>query len=76
VLEAAMQGCPVIAADIPVLREAGRQWPCYIKPDSLPELIQAIDTFAQRETAQPFSRTWDDVALQLGTFLNMASRAQ
>lgn len=76
VLEAAMQGCPVIAADIPVLREAGRHWPCYIEPGCLPELIQAIDTVALREEAQPFSRTWDDVALQLGTFLNMASRAQ
>jgi len=76
VLEASMQACPVIAADIPVLREAGRHWPCYIEPGCLPELIQAIDTFAQRKTAQLFYRTWDDVALQLGTFLNMASRTQ
>lgn len=76
VLEASMQSCPVIAADIPVLREAGRQWPCYIEPGCLPELIQAIDTFSQRKTAQAFHRTWDDVALQLGSFLNMSSRAQ
>lgn len=76
VLEASMQGCPVIAADIPVLREAGRQWPCYIEPGCLPELIRTIDTFPQRQTAQAFSRTWDEVALQLGIFLNMASRVQ
>lgn len=76
VLEASMQSCPVIAADIPVLREAGRQWPSYIEPGSLPELIQAIDTFAQRKTAQAFHRTWDDVALQLGSLLIMSSPTQ
>lgn len=76
VLEAAMQACPVIAADIPVLREAGQQWPCYVQPGCLPELIQVIGTFAQRKTAQAFHRTWDDVALQLGNFLTMTSRAQ
>ena len=76
VLEAAMQSCPVIAADIPVLREAGRQWPSYIEPGSLPELIQVIDTFSQRKTAQAFHRTWDDVALQLGSLLIMSSPTQ
>lgn len=77
VLEATMQGCPVIASDIPVLREAGRHWPTFIEPGSLTELIQAIDTFPQREQVQAFHRTWDDVAQQLvGTFLNMPSRAQ
>ncbi|KFE57152.1 hypothetical protein IV01_05610 [Pseudomonas syringae] len=77
VLEAAMQGCPVIASDIPVLREAGRQWPTFIEPGSLNDLIQAIDTFPQREPVQAFHRTWDDVAQQLvGIFLNMPSRAQ
>ncbi|MGV8864875.1 MAG: glycosyltransferase family 4 protein [Pseudomonas sp.] len=76
VLEASMQGCPVIAASIPVLREAGRQWPHYIKPGCLPDLIQAIDTSSSRAKAQAFHRTWDEVALQLGSFLNMVSRAQ
>ncbi len=77
VLEAAMQGCPVIASDIAVLREAGRQWPTFIKPGSVSELIQALDTFPQREPVQAFHRTWDDVAQQLvGTFLNMPSRAK
>lgn len=76
VLEASMQGCPVIAADIPVLREAGRQWPHYIEPGCLSDLIEAIDTSPSRVKAQAFHRTWDDVALQLGSFLNMVSRAQ
>jgi glycosyltransferase involved in cell wall biosynthesis len=76
VLEAAMQGCPVIASDILVLREAGRHWPRFVAPDNLPELIQALYTLAQHEPAPAFHRTWDDVAQKLGTFLNMASRAQ
>lgn len=76
VLEASMQGCPVIASDIAVLREAGGQWPCFITPDSLPELIEAIDTGAWRTAQPPRQRTWDQVARQLGTFLNMANRAQ
>lgn len=75
VLEASMQGCPVIAADIAVLREAGRQWPHYIKPGSVPDLIQAIETSSSRAGAQAFHRTWHDVALQLGSYLNMASRS-
>ncbi|WP_392520065.1 glycosyltransferase family 4 protein [Pseudomonas putida] len=76
VLEASMQGCPVIASDIAVLREAGGQWPCFITPDSLPELITAIETDAWRTANPPAQRTWDQVARQLGTFLNMANRAQ
>jgi glycosyltransferase involved in cell wall biosynthesis len=76
VLEATMQTCPVIAADIPVLREAGGHWPFYVEPGCLPELIQIIGTFAQRKTAQAFHRTWDDVALKLRNFLTMTSRAE
>jgi len=76
VLEASMQGCPVIASDIPVLREAGQQWPCYIAHDSVPELIHAIENPTRHDTAQAVHRTWDDVAQQLGSFLNMASPAR
>ena len=76
VLEASMLGCPVIASDIAVLREAGGQWPCFITPDSLPELITAIETDAWRTANPPAQRTWDQVARKLGTFLNMVNRAQ
>ena len=63
-LEAAMQGCPVIAADIPVLREVGGDWPSYIVPDSaaLADLLQRPRTWSGR---MPQRREWDAVARRL-----------
>ncbi|MCK2097403.1 glycosyltransferase [Thauera aromatica] len=69
VLEAAMQQCPVIAADIPVLREAGMGWPEYVPLHDEAALRTAILRASRARSAQPPCRTWDSVARQLGEVL-------
>lgn len=69
VLEASMQACPVIASDISVLREAGKDWPCYINPSCIDGLIRAITSPSRTNNSKVNHRTWDDTALQLGSFL-------
>ncbi|WP_417539518.1 glycosyltransferase family 4 protein [Marinobacter sp.] len=71
VLEAAMEGCPVIASDIPVLREVGGSWPCYVPLDDPPALLQVLQQrrFARPDGAAPH-RTWHDAARRLVTILH------
>lgn len=66
VLEAAMLGCPVIASDIPVLRETGQNWPVYLDPASTTALEHALQTWPPQSPpgAAP-QRRWEDVARQL-----------
>ena len=64
VLEAAMQGCPVIATDIPVLREAGGDWPTYLPAD--PEaLFTRLESAPPVPPARPVQRKWSEVAGRL-----------
>lgn len=65
VLEAAHLGCPVITSDIPVLRETGGDWPCYIDPASPAALIAALLARTQPRPPAVPRRTWADVAGQL-----------
>lgn len=70
VLEARQLGCPVIATDIPVLRESGGDWPQYIPPDALPvQLPPALHQASARCAAStdPWSppRDWCHVACEL-----------
>lgn len=70
VLEAALQGCPVVASDIPVLREVGGRWPCYVPlgdPEALKDALEKR-LYARAGEVAP-SRTWGAVAQQLLTLL-------
>lgn len=69
ILEAAMQGCPVIASDIPVLREVGGDWPCYVPHADTAALIDAIGNLRRERSASPPVRTWSEVADALGALL-------
>lgn len=74
VLEAAMHGCPVICADIPVLREAGAAWPRYVAPQEAGELHAALLDPPTRHGQRPAPyRSWGQVAEQLGRFLRLES---
>ncbi len=64
VAEAAMLGCPVICADIPVLHEAGGAWPRYVEPDASRLFEILLDPPRRGQANQP-RRTWDQVAEQL-----------
>lgn len=70
VLEAAQQGCPVIASDIPVLREVGGEWPCYVPAGDPVALRMALQSrlYLRPEKPAP-SRTWAAVAQRLLSLL-------
>ncbi len=70
VLEASMLGCPVICADIPVLREVGGGWPRYVEPQAVPLFEALLDPPARTGTKQA-GRTWDQVADRLGQYLQI-----
>lgn len=67
VLEAAMVGCPVLAADIPVLREVGGDWPSYLPVDDVVALTEAVRRLPHRAvtTAGVAGRTWRAVGGRL-----------
>lgn len=71
VLEAAMLGCPVIASDLPVLREAGGPWPCYVPLDDPHALLDALRTPPSSLPGRAFSRRWDEVAARLEQLLGL-----
>lgn len=70
VLEASMRGCPVIATDLPVLREAGGNWPLYIQPRQ-EALTQALMHPASRKPASA-GRTWASTLARLVATLENA----
>lgn len=74
-LEAEMCGCPVIASDVPVLREAGGHWPHYVAPDDADALA--------RQLRQPImangparQRRWREVASELLALLEWPASPQ
>lgn len=76
VLEAAMAGCPVIAADIPVLRETGQRWPVYLPVDDVSALACAVQGAStrllhERDRGGGFrpSRRWCEVAADMQRIL-------
>ncbi len=71
ILEASMQGCPIIAADIPVLREVGENWPRYIEPGSAEALIDAINTPNNNVGKHAPHRSWSEVACRLASLLRL-----
>lgn len=75
VLEAAMRGCPVIASDIPVLREVGGSWARYVGPDDTQGLVQAVSALSSAPPQYRPQRTWSDVALRLADCLAMSGSA-
>lgn len=70
VLEAGMRGCPVIATDLPVLREAGGDWPLYIPPCQ-EALTQAVLHPGPRRPALA-GRTWASTFARLVAILEDA----
>ncbi len=79
-VEAAYLGCPVLAADIPVLREVGGDWPRYLPADNVAAWITAFMALkhtrpAPAAAATPASvRTWDQVADALWQTLAFETR--
>lgn len=69
--EAAYLGCPVLATDIPVLREVGGEWPSYLPVDNVAPWVIALIALqnirpAPTDPSTPASvRTWDQVADEL-----------
>ncbi len=66
--EAAYLGCPVLAADIPVLREVGGDWPSYLPVDNVAPWVTALTALMALQNIRPAPttpapvRTWDQVA--------------
>jgi glycosyltransferase involved in cell wall biosynthesis len=77
VAEATHLGCPVIANDIAVLREAGGGWPAYLNANDLSGLLAALrQPHAHRAApAQASTLTWHQVALQVLDKLSTLHRA-
>ena len=65
VLEARELGCPVIASDIPALREAGGDWPFYLRPDDRQGLLQLLGSLPPRRPPPVLKRDWSDVGAEL-----------
>jgi len=65
IVEAAYLGCPVLAADRPVLREAGGNWPTYLPTQSIADWVNALRNPPTVTTILPEVRSWAKVAGQL-----------
>lgn len=65
IAEAAYLGCPVLAADLPVLREAGGDWPTYLQTDKVENWIRALSGPQPASLAAPQVRCWAEVGWQL-----------
>jgi len=71
VLEARELGCPVIASDLPPLREAGGAWPRYLPGAAPGALLAALRAPPQRPAAGAVPpRDWAQVAGELIAALN------
>jgi glycosyltransferase involved in cell wall biosynthesis len=64
-VEAAYLGCPILAADRPVLREAGGEWPTYLPTQNLAAWVGALRKPPSVVTTLPEVRSWIQVAEQL-----------
>ncbi|MBK7003446.1 MAG: glycosyltransferase family 4 protein [Rhodoferax sp.] len=72
--EAAYLGCPVLAADIPVLREVGGDWPSYLPVDNTAPWVVALTALQNIRPASATptpARTWDQVADELWKALTL-----
>ena len=69
IVEAAYLGCPVLAADRPVLREAGGNWPTYLPAQNVADWVDALKRPRSVATNLPEVRSWAQVAKQLLTTL-------
>jgi glycosyltransferase involved in cell wall biosynthesis len=65
IVEAAYLGCPVLAADRPVLREAGGDWPTYLPTKSIADWVEALRNPRSVATTSLKVRSWAQVAGQL-----------
>lgn len=65
IVEAAYLGCPVLAADRPVLREAGGNWPTYLPTHDVAAWVDALRNPPVVATTLPEVRSWTKVAGQL-----------
>jgi len=65
IVEAAYLGCPVLAADRPVLREAGGDWPTYLPIHNISAWVNALRKPRSLSTKLPEVRSWVQVAGQL-----------
>jgi glycosyltransferase involved in cell wall biosynthesis len=75
--EAAYLGCPVLAADIPVLREVGGDWPRYLPVDNVAPWVMALIALQHIRPAPTIPapvRTWDQVADALWKTLAFETR--
>lgn len=73
-VEAAYLGCPVLAADIPVLREVGGDWPRYLPADNVAAWVTALTTVPTAAATPAPVRTWDQVADALWKTLAFETR--
>lgn len=78
VVEALASGTPVIASDLPVLREAGGDYALYARPgDPQDFAAKLLEVLARRERPRPLIRfTWDDAARRMAAlYLELVSRS-
>lgn len=69
IVEAAYLGCPVLAADRPVLREAGGDWPTYLPAQNVADWVDALKRPRSAAANLPEVRSWAQVGEQLLTTL-------
>ncbi len=63
--EAAFLGCPVLAADVAVLREVGGDWPTWLPVDGVAQWAAALQALTPPITKRAPLLTWEQTAQQL-----------
>lgn len=75
IAEAAYLGCPVLATDVPVLREVGGEWPTYLPAHQVADWVQALQTRQVNRLRVHGVRTWAQASEELlSTLSNVATQ--
>lgn len=64
-IEAANLRCPVLASDVPVLREVGGGWPQFVPTQDVASWSSALEQMAQSNNQPLCVQTWSDVSERL-----------
>jgi glycosyltransferase involved in cell wall biosynthesis len=62
-------GLPIVAADLPTVREVAGDWPCYYTVGDASSLAAAVGRALSRGPRAPVLRDWDQRAAEIESFL-------